>query len=232
MSTSVDLKRAGAEAVGTFFLVLVGPGAAVVNAYSGGQLGTVGVSLAFGFVVTAMIYALGHISGAHINPAVTLGFWSVRRFPATDLVPYILAQCTGAVAASLVLRSTFGQVGNLGATLPRISTPSAFAVEWLLSFVLMFVIMRAAGDESRETDLTALVVGLTVCFCALVGGPITGASMNPARSLGPALVGDHWQGHWIYWLAPVTGMMVGAQASLLLQTAKRPRTSGVPSAAI
>lgn len=226
--TSVDLRRAGAEALGTFFLVLIGPGAAVVDAYSEGQLGTVGVSLAFGFVVTAMIYALGHLSGAHINPAVTLGFWSARRFPAADIVPYILAQCSGAVAASLVLRGTFGQVGNLGATLPRISTPSALAVEWLLSFVLMFVIMAAATDDRAEGGLAALVVGLTIGFCALVGGPVTGASMNPARSLGPALVGNHWEAHWIYWLAPVTGAIAGAQTWVFLTSTKRVPISAAP----
>ncbi len=100
MSTSVDLRRAGAEALGTFFLVLIGPGAAMVNAYSAGQLGSVGIALAFAFVVTAMIHAIGHLSGAHINPAVTLGFWSVRRFPAAEVVPYIIAQCSGGVAAN------------------------------------------------------------------------------------------------------------------------------------
>ena len=121
-------------------------------------------------------------------------------------------------------------MGNLGATLPRIPTSSAFAVEWLLSFVLMFVIMGAITNRRAGVDLAALMVGLTVGFCALVGGPITGASMNPARSLGPALVGGHWRAHWIYWLAPITGMMVGAQAYLLLQSATRARIPAEPSA--
>ena len=207
MSTSVTLRQVGAEALGTFFLVLIGPGAAMVNAYSAGQLGTVGIGLAFAFVVTAMIYALGHLSGAHINPAVTLGFWSVRRFPAAQVVPYLIAQCSGGVAASLVLRSTLGPVGNMGATLPRISVPSAFVIEWLLSFVLMFVIMAVATDDRVAGGFAAIAVGLTVGFCALMGGPITGASMNPARSLGPAVIGGLWRGHWLYWVAPVTGMM-------------------------
>ncbi|HEY8196317.1 MAG TPA: MIP family channel protein [Gemmatimonadales bacterium] len=231
MITSVGLRRAGAEALGTFFLVLIGPGAAMVDAHSAGALGTAGIALAFAFVVTVVIYALGHLSGAHINPAVTLGFWSAGRFPAAEVVPYILAQCSGAVAASLVLRSALGPVGNLGATLPRgISTSSAFSVEWLLSFGLMFVIMGVATNKRVGVGLAALVVGLTVGFCALVGGPITGASMNPARSLGPALVGEHWRAHWIYWLAPITGMMVGAQAHLLLQSATRNRSPAEPSA--
>jgi aquaporin Z len=207
MSGSVNLRRAGAEALGTFFLVLIGPGAAMVNSYSAGQLGTVGIALAFAFVVVAMIYALGHLSGAHINPAVTLGFWSVGRFPTAEVAPYIIAQCSGGVAASLVLRSTLGPVGDLGATLPRIPVPSAFAIEWLLSFVLMFVIMAVATDDRVAGGFAAIAVGVTVGFCVLMGGPVTGGSMNPARSLGPAVIGGLWQAHWLYWMAPVTGMM-------------------------
>jgi MIP family channel proteins len=157
-----------------------------------------------------MIYALGHLSGAHINPAVTLGFWSVWRFPTAEVAPYIIAQCSGGVAASLVLRGTLGPVGDLGATLPRISVPSAFAIEWLLSFVLMFVIMAVATDDRVAGGFAAIAVGLSVGFCALMGGPITGASMNPARSFGPALIGGLWQGHWLYWVAPLTGMMAAA----------------------
>jgi aquaporin Z len=222
MTASFDVRRAAAEALGTFFLVLIGPGAAMVNAHSGGQLGPVGIGLAFAFVVTAMIYALGHLSGAHINPAVTLGFWSVGRFPSRDVASYVIAQCTGAVAASVVLRSTLGHVGELGATLPRISVASAFAIEWLLSFVLMFVIMSVATDERVADGFAALAVGLTVGFCALTGGPVTGASMNPARSFGPALIGSHWQAHWVYWLAPVTGMFAAARVYELLRSAAPP----------
>jgi MIP family channel proteins len=161
----------------------------MVNVYSSGALGQVGVALAFAFVVVAMIYALGHLSGAHINPAVTLAFWSVRRFPAVEVIPYVLAQCSGAVAASFALRAALGPVGNLGATLPNISTAAALGVEWLLSFALMFVIMAVATDERVADGFAALAVGLTVGFCALMGGPLTGASMNPARCFGPALVG-------------------------------------------
>jgi aquaporin Z len=218
MTAAFDVRRAVAEAIGTFFLVLIGPGAAMVNAFSSGQLGPVGIALAFAFVVTAMIYALGHLSGAHINPAVTLGFWSVGRFPGRQVIPYVLAQCTGAVAASIVLRNTLGSIGDNGATLPRIPVASAFAVEWLLSFALMFVIMAVATDERVADGFAAIAVGLTVGFCALTGGPITGASMNPARSFGPAMVGGLWQTHWIYWLAPITGMMAAARAYELLRS--------------
>jgi len=222
MRASFSIRRAAAEALGTFFLVLIGPGAATVNAYSRGQLGSVGIALAFAFVVTAMIHAIGHLSGAHINPAVTLGFWWARRFPAGEVLPYILAQCSGAVAASYALRAIFGSAGGLGATLPRVSPASAFAIEWLLSFALMFVIMAVATDERVASGSAALAIGITVGFCALMGGPVTGASMNPARSLGPALAGNLWQEHWIYWVAPITGMMVAARVYELLRSANPP----------
>lgn len=209
--------------MGTFFLVFIGPGTIMVNAHTAGAIGHVGVALAFAFVVIAMIYALGHLSGAHINPAVTLGFWSVRRFPASEVLPYIAAQCAGAVGASLVLRWVLGPVGNLGATVPSIPTPGAFLVEWLLSFALMFVIMAVATDERVADGFAALAVGLTVGFCAMMGGHLTGASMNPARSFGPALVGRFWHAHWLYWLAPVTAMVAAARAYDLLRVAESPR---------
>jgi MIP family channel proteins len=223
VTASFPGRRAAAEAVGTFFLVLIGPGTVMVDAFAGGAVGTTGVALAFAFVVIAMIYALGHLSGAHINPAVTLAFWSVRRFPGADVVPYIVAQCVGALAASLVLRAAIGPVGQLGATLPRIGVGSALVIEWLLSFALMFVIMAVATDERVADGFAALAVGLTVGFCALMGGPLTGASMNPARSFGPALAGSLWQAHWVYWLAPITGMMTAARVYEFLRLAHAPR---------
>jgi len=216
-------RRLLAEAVGTFFLVFIGPGSIMVNAWSDGALGQVGVALAFAFVVIAMIYALGHLSGAHINPAVTIAFWSVRRFPAAEVIPYMIAQCAGAVAASFALRAALGPVGRMGATLPGVSLQGAFGVEWLLAFALMFVIMAVATDERVADGFAALAVGLTVGFCALMGGPLTGASMNPARSFGPALVGGLWRGHWVYWLAPVTAMITAARTYEFLRQAIPPR---------
>jgi aquaporin Z len=231
----VNSRRLVAEAVGTFFLVFIGPGAVMVNAYSGGAVGHVGVALSFAFVVIAMIFALGHLSGAHINPAVTIAFWSVRRFPAAEVVPYVLAQCAGAVAASLSLRAAMGPVGNTGATLPTLSVAGAFGVEWLLSFALMFVIMAVATDERVADGFAALAVGLTVGFCALMGGPLTGASMNPARSFGPAVAGAQWRAHWVYWVAPVTAMIVAARSYEALRAAHPPRAmapqAGKPTAA-
>ena len=219
---SAGVRRAAAEAIGTFFLVLIGPGSAMVDTWTGGALGNNGVALAFAFVVIAMIYALGHLSGAHINPAVTLAFWSVRRFPAAEVAPYVAAQCGGAVAASLALRAALGPVGNMGTTLPNIPVAAAFGIEWLLSFALMFVIMAVATDERVADGFAPLAVGLAVGFCALMGGPLTGASMNPARSFGPALVSGLWGAQWLYWLAPVTAMIVAARAYDLLRSAQPP----------
>lgn len=197
----------------------------MVNAYSGGAVSHVGVALAFAFVVLAMIYALGHLSGAHINPAVTLAFWSIGRFPSSEVIPYVAAQCGGAVAASLLSRAALGMAGSLGATLPSLPVAAAFGVEWLLSFVLMFVIMAVATDKRVADGFAGIAVGLTVGFCAMVGGPLTGASMNPARSFGPAVAGNLWRAHWIYWLAPVTAMMVAARVYQQLRHAE-PAGSG------
>jgi MIP family channel proteins len=217
-----DVRRWIAEAIGTFFLVLIGPGAAMVDAFSHGAIGHAGVALSFAFVIVAMIYATGHLSGAHLNPAVTLGFWSARRFPAREVAPYIAAQCIGAVAASLALRTAIGNVGDMGATLPAVSVGAAFAVEWLLSFALMFVIMAVATDERVASGFAAIAVGLTVGFCALMGGPLTGASMNPARSFGPAIVGGAWRAHWIYWAAPITAAMAAARTYEFLRGVRAP----------
>lgn len=217
-----------AEGLGTFFLVLIGPGAIMVNAYSGGSLGGTGVALAFAFVVLAMVIALGRLSGAHINPAVTVAFWSVRRFPGREVLPYVGAQCTGAVAAALVLRIVLGTIGESGATLPHVGIGRSLLVEWLFSFVLMLVIMAVATDDRVADSGAAIAVGLTVGFCALLG-PLTGSSMNPARSLGPALVGGHWEAHWLYWVAPITGMIAAARLYEFLRPALVPRMSPLGS---
>jgi aquaporin NIP len=228
---SSDVRRWVGEAIGIFFLVLIGPGAAMVNAFVPGSIGHVGVALSFAFVIVAMIHALGHLSGAHLNPAVTIGFWSARHFPSNEVIPYIAAQCVGALAASSALRVMLGTATSAGATLPALPIASAFAVEWLLSFALMFVIMAVATDDRVADGMAALAVGLTVGFCALMGGPLTGASMNPARSLGPALVSWQWRGHWLYWIAPCTAMIAAARVYELLRGATapvaRPATLGV-----
>ena len=188
----------------------------MVDGYSGGALGAVGIAFAFGGVVAAMIFSLGHISGAHINPAVTLAFWTVGRFPVKEIAPYLVAQCAGAVGASFVLRAFLGDAGHLGATRPNIGIARSFGVEFLFSLLLMLVIMAVATDERAQRSLAPLAVGLTVGICAALGA-MTGSSMNPARSLGPAVAGGGWTGHWLYWAAPVLGMVVAARGYELLR---------------
>lgn len=213
-------RRAAAEALGTFFLVFMGTGAIV----TGGGGGIVAVALAFAFVVLAMVYAIGHLSGAHINPAVTLGLWSIGRFPGRDALVYVLAQCAGAVAASLALRAIVGPATGLGATVPAISIPGSFAVEFLLTFALVFVVVAVATDERVTAGFAGIAVGLAIGFDVLMGGPLTGASMNPARSLGPALGAGMWEAHWLYWIAPIAGAIAAARSYDLLRPAWAPGT--------
>jgi MIP family channel proteins len=195
-----------AEAIGTFILVFMGTGAVVVDRISQGAITHLGISSVFGAVVAALIYSLGHVSGAHFNPAVTLAFWRSGFFPGQRVVPYIVGQCVGAIAASGLLRVTFGVVANLGATLPLGDNwLQAFILETVLTFILMFVIFGSGLDRRAPIGFAGIAIGLTVMVEAAVMGPITGASMNPARSLAPALVAGLWQHHWVYWVAPILG---------------------------
>ena len=199
-----------AEAIGTFGLVFAGCGAIMIDSVSHGQITHVGVGLVFGLIITVMIYALGHISGAHFNPAVTLAFVLVRHFPLRRLVGYWLAQLVGATLAAGCLRLLVGDVAHLGTTLPAGSVWQSFGLEFLLTFFLMFVIMAMATDTRAVGQAAALAIGATVALEALFAGPICGASMNPARSLGPALVSWTWTAQWVYLVAPLLGAVVGA----------------------
>ena len=215
-------RRAVAEGVGTFLFVLVGTGAIMVDARTDGGLGAVGIALAFAFALACMVYAIGHLSGSHVNPAVTIGLWAVRRFPAKDALVYVGAQCVGAVAASLFLWGILGDVANVGATIPDVAPSEAFALEWVLSFALMFVIAAVASDERVAYGSVGLAVGFAYGFGVLFGLPLTGASMNPARSLGPAVAVDVWAAHWVYWLAPIFGMIAAAWTYETLRAARSP----------
>jgi MIP family channel proteins len=211
------LRRAGAELVGTYALVTAGCGAIIVNATTG-ALGHLGVALTFGLIITVMIAATGHLSGAHFNPAVTWAFALTRHFPWQELPIYIGAQIAGAAGGALTLRALFGSAANLGATLPSGSAEQAFGLEVLLSAILMFVIIAVATDTRAVGRLAAITIGATVALDALWGGPISGASMNPARSFGPALVAGAWRDHWVYWLGPLLGASLGALLYQLLRT--------------
>lgn len=204
---SVPLSRAlTAEAIGTFALIFFGPGAAVVDAQTG-ALGHTGVALVFGLTVTVVIAALAPISGAHINPAATFALTLAGKFPRARVLPYIAAQLVGATLAAFLLLALFGTKGNLGVTVPAGSTLQAFLLETVMTFFLLLVALRSGLPWA---------VGGIVALEAAMGGPITGASMNPARSFGPALASGIWTAHWLYWIAPLLGAALAVAASTFL----------------
>lgn len=203
-------RRAVAECIGTFGLVFIAAGAVMVDELSNGGLGLVGNALASGLIVTAMIYATGHISGAHINPVVTLGFALVRRITLRDAAVYWLAQMVGAIAAAALLRLLLGKVGIMGGHAITIDPAKAVGVEIALTFLLMFVIMAVSTDKRAVGRAAAIAIGATVTFDILVGGPITGGSMNPARTTGPAILAANWQDLWVYWVGPPIGAAIAA----------------------
>jgi aquaporin NIP len=204
-------RRCVAEALATFALVFAGCGAIVVNSERGGSLGETGIAAAFGLVIMAMVYATGHLSGAHINPAVTVAFVSARHFPARDAFAYIPAQAAGAVLAAVTLRVAWGGTpADLGATVPSVGIGAALVYEFLMTAFLMFVIMAVATDTRAVGAAAAIAIGGTVALDALFGGGVTGASMNPARSFGPALVAWEWVDFWIFLVAPIGGAVCGA----------------------
>ena len=215
-------KRLAAEALGTFCLVFAGTTAIVVN--GGGAVSHVGVALTFGLIVFAMIAAIGDVSGAHINPAVTVGFFAARRFPGRLVLPYILSQCAGAVLASLTVRLLFPDDNGLGGTAPAGPGYQSWVLELLLTAGLMFVILGVSTGASEKGITAGLAIGAVVGLEALFAGPVCGASMNPARSLGPALVSGQFGWMWLYLTAPVAG------AALAVPACRCVRESGCCSA--
>jgi MIP family channel proteins len=206
------MHKLAAEYIGAFALVFAGTGAVVIDAETGGGVGHIGVGLTFGLVIMVMIYAVGHISGAHFNPAVTLGFAVGRHFSWTFVPRYWAAQVLGGVTASLLLRAMFGDIAHLGATIPRGSARQSFVLEAVLTFLLMFVITSVATDVRAVGQAAAIAIGGTIGLEALFAGPISGASMNPARSLAPALVSWTWTDQWLYIAGPMIGAIAGVFA--------------------
>jgi len=199
-----------AEMVGAFALVFAGCGAIMIDAISHGQITHVGIALSFGVAIGVMVYAVGHISGAHLNPAVTLAFAFTRHFPFRRVPLYWLAQLAGATLAALLLHALFGDVAHVGTTLPGHGAGQSLILEAVMTFFLMFVIMAVATDNRAAGEAAALAIGGTILLDALFGGPISGASMNPARSFGPALMSNTWTNYWVYVLGPVIGALLGA----------------------
>lgn len=201
-----------------FALVFAGCGAIVADAQYDASLGSVGVALVFGLVIMVMVYATGHLSGAHINPAVTIAFTLTRHFPAREAAGYVAAQCLGAAVAALLLAALWtGEPANLGATVPTVGTGTALVYEGVLTAFLMFVIVAVATDTRAVGAAAAIAIGGTVGLDALFGGPVTGASMNPARSFGPALASGEWNDFWIYVIGPLAGAAIGALAYQLVR---------------
>jgi aquaporin Z len=199
------MRKWAGEFLGTFALVFAGTGAIIINDVSGGTVSHVGVGLTFGLVVLAMIYAVGDVSGAHLNPAVTLGFFAARRLQGHRALPYVLSQCLGAVLASATLRLLFPEHPTLGATRPAGPALQSFALEAILTLLLMFVILSVSSGAKEKGLMAGVAVGAVIGLEALFAGPISGASMNPARSLAPALVAGQFRHLWIYLTAPCIG---------------------------
>ena len=205
-----------AELIGTFALVFAGCGAIMVDAKTG-ALGHVGIAISFGLVIMVMIYALGHVSGAHFNPAVTFAFALGRHFPWPRVGLYWIAQLAGAILAALLLRASLGNIAHVGATLPSGSDGQSFVWEFVLTFFLMLVIMAVATDTRAVGEAAAIAIGATVGLDAMFGGLVSGASMNPARSLGPGFVSGDLHAIWVYLLAPLIGASVAAAVYLFLR---------------
>ncbi len=199
------LRKYMAEYLGTFILVFAGTAAIVVNDISGGIVTHVGIAMVFGLVVAAMIYTFGDISGAHLNPAVTLAFWYAKRFSGDLVLPYIISQTLGAISASLVVYILFLNHDTFGATLPAGSLQQSFILELILTFILMLTIIHVATGAKEKGIIAGVAIGSVVALEALFAGPISGASMNPARSIGPAIISGHLQTLWLYILAPIAG---------------------------
>ena len=228
-------RRCAAEAIGTFFLVFAGTGAIAADAFTGGAVGHVGVSATFGLVVAAMIYAVGDVSGAHLNPAVTFGFWRAGRLPGREVLPYAASQCAAALVASLVVRWLTPAGSPLGSTTPALGIPESLVVEVVISFLLMYVILSVSTGAHEEGVTAALAVGGVVALAALFAGPWTGASMNPARSLGPALAAagtdegpPAQRALWLYTLGPVVGAWLAVLACRLTRGNPRPTRETPP----
>lgn len=214
------------EVLGTFALVFFSAGAVAVDAASGGGVTPVGAGLVAGLIVVAVIFALGHVSGAHINPVVTLAFRLAGRVGSLRAAAYVVAQLTGSVLAGLAIVAIVGDAGDAGATAPRIGgVDAALLAEIILTFFLALTIMGVATDERAQGAFAAIAVGSYVGLAILAWGPVGNASMNPARSLGPAIFGSEWSAHWIYWVGPIVGSTLGVLAYSLLR-ARRAHGTG------
>ena len=209
-----------AELIGTFALIFCGTGAIIINQETGGVITHAGIAITFGLIVSAMIYTIGDISGAHLNPAVTIAFWVAKTFPAKEIMPYILSQGIGAFLASFALHYLFPNNTTHGATLPAGTAMQSFILELILTFILMFVIIHVAKGSKEQGMFAGIAIGSVVLLEAMFAGPICGASMNPIRSLAPAIVSGHLEYLWVYMLAPVLGAILAVFTWMVLRQPK------------
>jgi aquaporin NIP len=219
------MRKYASEIVGTFALVFAGTGAIVVDAVSGGAVTHVGVSLTFGLIVMAMIYALGDVSGAHLNPAITIGFYLAGRIRGRLVIPYILSQLAGAFLASGALLALFGNRASLGATIPAGSIAQSFGFEVILTALLMFVVLCVSTGSRELGAVAGIAVGGIVGLEALFAGPICGASMNPARSIAPAIVSGNLHALWVYIAAPILGAAIASPLWNIIRPSHHPALS-------
>ncbi len=210
-------RHLAAELFGTFVLVFAGTGAIVFDSVNPGKIGHVGIALTFGLVVLSMAYAVGSVSGAHLNPAVTLGLWLAKRVPGRQVLPFIAAQCIGAFAASALLFAMYPEHPTLGATLPHGPAWRSFVLEVWLTGVLLFVILAVTVADPSVRPLGGLIVGAVIALEALFAGPISGASMNPARSLAPAVTSGQFEHLWVYLVAPLAGAVIAVPTCAYIQ---------------
>ncbi len=201
------------EFIGTFFLVFIGTGAIIINKIDSNSLGDLGVSFAFGFIIFIMVYVFGNISGAHFNPAVTIALGFIGKFKRSEILPYIISQIFGAIVGSGLLRLMFGNINSMGSTNPSYNIKNSpvmvsFIVEFVFTFLLMYVIMKVTNNSEKDDSIGAIAIGLTIFIGALVAGPISGGSFNPARSIGPAIVSGNYRGIWIYIIAPIVAAII------------------------
>ncbi len=205
------------ESIGTFSMIFCGTGAMTINEVTGGDVTHVGIAITWGLIVMAMIYAFGEISGAHFNPAVTIAFAYAKKFEWKEVPKYITAQCIGAILASSILLFLFPESEFLGGTLPSIDDLRAFVLETLLTYFLMVVIINVSTGSKETGTMAGIAVGGVVLLEAMFAGPMTNASMNPARSLGPALLSGHWEHQWLYFIAPILGALLAVLTCKLVK---------------
>nr|XP_011467966.1 PREDICTED: aquaporin NIP2-1-like [Fragaria vesca subsp. vesca] len=216
------LKKVVADIIATFLLVFVTCGSAALSASDEHKVSKLGASIVGGLIVTAMIYAVGHISGAHMNPAVTLAFAAVRHFPWKQVPIYAVAQLTGSISASFTLSILLHPIKHVGTTSPSGSDIQALIVEIVMTFSMMFITSAVATDTKAIGELAGIAVGSAVCITSIFAGPISGGSMNPARTLGPALASSYYKGIWVYVVGPVIGTLLGAWSYNFIRVTDKP----------